>query len=143
MRRTGLLLGVLLGALAQGGCVERFLAVQSDPPGAAVYVDGEKVGTTPCEVSYVWYGTRVVLLELRGYSLVRREVVLNPPWWQLIPIDLVTDVLVPFTIRDRQLFSAVLEEAPVSQEQVDAVVERAAELRAQASASPATPSPKE
>lgn len=143
MRRTFLLLGALSGALSQGGCVERLLAVQSDPPGAAVYVDGEKVGTTPCEVNYVWYGTRVVLLELRGYSLVRREVVLNPPWWQLIPIDLLTDVLVPFTIRDRQLFSAVLEEAPVSQEQVEAVIDRAAELRLQATSEPPTPVRKE
>ena len=128
--RRGFFLVALLGAtLSQTGCVERLLAIHSDPPGAAVYLDGEKVGTTPCEVPYTWYGTRVVVLELRGFSLVRREVVLNPPWWQLIPIDFITDVLIPMTLRDRLSVSYVLEPAPVSPEEVDAVLERANELR--------------
>ena len=89
----------------------------------------EKVGTTPCEVAYTWYGTRVLVLELRGFSLVRKEIVLDPPWWQLLPIDFITDVLIPMTIRDRLSVSYTLEQAPVSPEQVDAVLERADELR--------------
>jgi hypothetical protein len=44
MRRAGLLAAALLAVLSQAGCVERFLAIHSDPPGAAVYLDGEKVG---------------------------------------------------------------------------------------------------
>src|SRR6185503_14144438 len=100
MRRLFLLAGLAAASLSQTGCVERILAIQSDPPGAAAYLDGEKVGTTPCEVSYTWYGTRVLVLELRGYSLVRKEIVLNPPWWQLVPIDFITDVLIPMTLRD-------------------------------------------
>jgi PEGA domain-containing protein len=130
MRRTFLLGGLALAALSQAGCVERILAIHSDPPGAAAYLDGEKVGTTPCEVKYTWYGTRVIVLELRGYSLVRQEVVLNPPWWQLIPIDFITDVVIPMTIRDRLSVTYTLEPAPVSPE--DAVLERADELRKRA-----------
>ena len=129
MRRSLLLTAVALAALSQAGCVERILAIQSDPPGAAAYLDGEKVGTTPCEVTYTWYGTRVLVLELRGYSLVRKEIVLNPPWWQLTPLDFLTDVVIPMTLRDRLSVSYVLEPAPVSPEEVDAVLERAEELR--------------
>jgi hypothetical protein len=128
MRRV-LLLATLLAALSQAGCVERLLAIHSDPPGAAVYVDGEKVGTTPCEIHYTWYGTRLVVLELRGFSLVRKEVVLDAPWWQWIPIDFITDVVIPITIRDRVSVSYTLEPAPVSPEEKDAVQERANELR--------------
>ena len=129
MRRIVLISAVLLGALSQTGCVERLLAIHSDPPGAVVYLDGEKVGTTPCEISYIWYGTRVVVIELRGYSLVRQEVTLSPPWWQLIPIDFITDVVLPITIRDRLSVSYLLEEAPVSPKEVEEVLERADELR--------------
>jgi len=132
MRRALLLPGALLALLSQSGCVERLLAIHSDPPGAAVYLDGDKVGTTPCEVPYTWYGTRVVVLELRGFSLVRQEVVLNPPWWQIIPIDFITDVVIPITIRDRYSVSYTLEQAPVSPEELEAVYERAAELRKRA-----------
>src|SRR5262245_61824530 len=130
MRRGLLLLAVALAALSQTGCVERIIAIHSDPPGAAAYLDGEKVGTTPCEVKYTWYGTRVLVLELRGYSLVRKEVVCNPPWWQLIPIDFITDVLIPMNLQDRLSVSYTLEPAPVSPE--DAVLERADELRKRA-----------
>jgi hypothetical protein len=129
MRRALLLSATLLAALSQSGCVERLLAIHSDPPGAAVYVDGEKVGTTPCEVRYIWYGTRVVVLELRGFSLVHQEVVLSPPWWQIIPIDLITDILIPITIRDRYSVSYTMEPAPVSPQEADAVYERAMELK--------------
>lgn len=129
MRRGIFLSAVAMAALSQAGCVERLLAIQSDPPGAAAYLDGEKVGTTPCEVPYTWYGTRLLVLELRGFNLVRQEVVLNPPWWQLVPIDFITDVLIPMTLRDRLSVSFTLDPAPASPEEVDAVLERAAELR--------------
>jgi len=132
MRRGFFLTAVALAALSQTGCVERILAIQSDPPGAAAYLDGEKVGTTPCEVAYTWYGTRVLVLELRGFSLVRKEIVLDPPWWQLVPLDFITDVLIPMTIRDRLSVTYTLDPAPVSPEQVDAVLERADELRKRA-----------
>jgi hypothetical protein len=128
MRRI-FLLGAAAAALSQAGCVERLLSIQSDPPGAAAYLDGEKVGTTPCEVPYTWYGTRLLVLELRGFNLVRQEVVLDPPWWQVVPIDFITDVLIPMTIRDRMSVSYTLDPAPASPEEVDTVLERADELR--------------
>jgi hypothetical protein len=62
---------------------------------------------------------------------------LNPPWWQIIPLDLVTDIVIPFTIQDKMAVSYTLETAPVSREEVDNVRGRAAELRAKAGADPA------
>jgi len=129
MRRLGVMAALLLGVLSQAGCVERLLAIHSDPPGAAVYLDGEKVGTTPCEVTYVWYGTRVLVLELRGYTLIRHEVTLSPPWWQIIPLDFITDVVIPITIRDKMAVSYQMEPAPITREEVDSVLQRAEELR--------------
>ncbi|HVR87319.1 MAG TPA: PEGA domain-containing protein [Planctomycetota bacterium] len=136
MRRTGSLIALLLGLLSQAGCVDRFLSINSDPPGAAAYLDGEKVGTTPCEVRYVWYGTRDLILELRGYTLIRQQVTLSPPWWQIIPLDLLTDVVLPFTLRDRMAVSYTMELAPVTREEVDTVLQRADELRKKSESDP-------
>ena len=129
MRRALLLTAALLAPLSLSGCVERFLTIYSDPPGAAVYLDGEKVGTTPCEVTYAWYGTRDLVLDLKGFTLVRQQITLSPPWWQILPLDFITDVIIPISIHDRTVVSYALDTAPVSQEAVDAVLERAEELR--------------
>ena len=128
-------MGRLLLALAPlclAGCVDRLISIRSDPDGAEVYVDGEKVGKTPVDVPYVWYGTREIMVEKRGYREVRERVALNPPWWQYPGFDFITDVLIPFTITDREEFAFTLERAPLSREEIDDVRRRAEETKAQA-----------
>ncbi|HEX7899136.1 MAG TPA: PEGA domain-containing protein [Planctomycetota bacterium] len=124
---------VLLAALALpllAGCVERLIAVRSEPGGADVYVDGERIGQTPLDIPYIWYGTREIVLEKRGFREIRERVALNPPWWQYPGFDLITDVVLPFTITDRVEFSFHMERAPVSREEIDGVLRRADETRA-------------
>ena len=124
---------VLPAALAVAllsGCVERLIAVRSEPGGADVYVDGEKIGQTPLDVPYIWYGTREIILEKRGYREIRERVALNPPWWQYPGLDLITDVLLPFTITDREEFSFHLERAPLTREEIAEVLKRAEETKA-------------
>ena len=118
-----------LGVRLLGGCVERLVAVRSDPPGAVVYMDDEKVGVTPCEVEYIWYGQRELVVELRGYRTIREVVPLNPPWWQYFPLDFITDVLVPFTLTDRVERSYRLEPASATEAELEKTLERAEELR--------------
>lgn len=118
--------------LLLAGCVERLVAVRTEPPGAGVYFEDEQVGTTPCEVPYTWYGTREVSVRLKGFAPVRETVPLRPPWWQYPPLDLVTDVILPFTLTDRVELRYVLEPAPGAGEEVRGVLERAAELRRRA-----------
>ena len=131
MRRR---LGPLLALALLSGCVERLVAVRTEPPGATLYVDGEKAGETPCEVRYVWYGTREIAVERRGYRPVREMVTLSPPWWQILPLDFVTDVLIPFTLTDRLEVEYVLEPATRTTEtDREEMRRRAAELREKAS----------
>ena len=122
------LAAVVVALLA--GCVERLIAVRSEPAGADVDVDGEKIGQTPIDVPYIWYGTREIVLEKRGYREIRERVALNPPWWQYPGLDLLTDVVLPFTITDRVEFSFHLERAPLSREEIDDVLRRAEDTRA-------------
>jgi hypothetical protein len=122
----------MLALLALTGCVERMVAIRSEPPGASVYLDGERVGETPVEIKYTWYGTRELIVEKRGYREIRRELPLGTPWWQIPPLDLVTDVILPFTIHDRTEVDLTLEPAPVTREELDDVLKRVAETREKA-----------
>jgi hypothetical protein len=125
--------GGILAVWALGGCVERFISVRSDPPGAIVTLDDQKIGPTPVEIPYTWYGMRLLSVDLPGYTPVRETIALNPPWWQFPPIDFITDVLVPATITDRTEFSYFLEKVTAQPDkELEAVKGRAAELREKA-----------
>ena len=122
----------LLAIPLLSGCVDRLMSVRSEPAGAEVWVDGVKVGETPCEIRYTWYGTREIVLEKRGYREVREQVSLQGPWWQYPVLDFVTDVVIPVTITDRTELAYTLERAPTTQEELLEVRARADELRRRA-----------
>jgi hypothetical protein len=121
------LLGVLPAAL--GGCVERVLSIRTDPPGARVTMDDRRVGASPCDVPFIWYGQRRIAVEMRGYQGVQELVVLDPPWWQYWGMDFLTDVLLPFTLTDQREVTYVLKRPEVSPQELEEVKQRASELR--------------
>src|SRR5688500_18698661 len=100
-------------ALLGSGCVERQLVIETQPPGAEVFVDGREAGRTgeglPLAVSFDSYGTRTIEARKRGFVPVRREVTLDPPWWQWPVIDIFTDLLWPGTITDERHVRLELE----------------------------------
>ena len=53
----------LFGCATLGGCVLRSLTVNSEPPGAMVYLDDELIGETPVTTTFTYYGTRKITLE--------------------------------------------------------------------------------
>lgn len=124
MRRFLLVLPLLLA-----GCVERILSVRSEPPGAEVWLDGERVGTTPAEIPYDWYGTRELTLERPGYRSITVSVELSPPWWQIFPLDFVTDLLLPFTVTDRTERHFLLQQERATGADAEELRQRAAELK--------------
>jgi len=104
LRGLALALALALG-LALGGCVSRKLFIQSEPPGAAVMLDGRRVGTTPWEGDFGSYGTRRVELEKPGYERRIETIEIAMPWWQYPVLDFVTDLLLPWTLSDDRLFT--------------------------------------
>ncbi len=102
---TATLVSLLLLALATPGCVERILVVRTEPSGADVYINGQKVGATPLEYEFDFY--LPMDIELRKYDARKGgyravHLVKDPkiPWYQYFPLDLVTEFLVPWQIRD-------------------------------------------
>jgi hypothetical protein len=113
--------------LAMPGCVERRLTIRSNPPGAQVYVDDYEVGTTPCSVSYTYYGTRKIRLVKDGFETVTLLQPVPAPWYQYFPIDFVTENLVPGHIRDERVVTYQMQ--PAMQVPRDELVARAEALR--------------
>ncbi|MCH2115500.1 MAG: PEGA domain-containing protein [Pirellulales bacterium] len=101
-----ILLGwALVLIVSQPGCVRRRLMVRSNPPGAMVYVDNQPIGTTPCATNFVYYGTREVRLVKAGYETLTVNQPIPAPWYQIPPLDFISENLVPRKIKDYRTIS--------------------------------------
>ena len=131
---------MLLAVVSATGCVRRRLTVRSNPPGAVVHVDNQRIGTTPCAVDYVYYGTREVRLSLPGYETLTVNQPLPAPWYQWPGIDFISENLVPARIEDARTVSFNLEPARI--EPAEQIIARGEDLRRQVTpvgAAPVTP----
>jgi hypothetical protein len=79
--------------------------VRSNPPGATVYVDNQAIGTTPCATSFIYYGTREIRLVKPGYETLTVNQPIPSPWYQIPPLDFVSENVVPREIQDYRTVS--------------------------------------
>ncbi|HEY6562943.1 MAG TPA: PEGA domain-containing protein [Pirellulaceae bacterium] len=97
-------LGVTLLILVTGqGCVRRRLTIRSNPPGAIVYVDDQRIGNTPVSTEFIYYGTRKLRLVKDGYETVSTLQTVKAPWYQIPPIDFVSENLIARELRDERI----------------------------------------
>lgn len=73
--------------------------VESDPPGALVYMNDQEVGRTPFRREFEWYGTYDVTLRAEGYQTLKQETPVIAPFWMWVPFDLVAELL-PIRLTD-------------------------------------------
>jgi hypothetical protein len=106
------------------------MTVRSDPPGALVLVDGEEVGYTPCAVDFTYYGTREIQLIKPGFETVTRLERLPTPWYQVPPLDFISDNFTPFKITNRHEFAYHLQ--PQRRVETNELLDRANSLRYEA-----------
>ena len=120
---------LVLVAVLVTGCVERKMIIRSDPPGATVFLnyDAALLSTTPAETSFTDYGTYSVRLVSKEHEELEAMAEVDAPWWSYPPFDLITELLVPFTITDLHEFDYKL--VPLSESLApDVLRERHAEL---------------
>jgi hypothetical protein len=87
------------------GCVSRRLTIRSDPPGALVELDGQRIGYTPVAIDFTYYATREISLSKVGYETLTVQQPVPPPWYQRFPFDFASDNFLPWQITNRHEFT--------------------------------------
>ena len=120
---------VALTLAATSGCgVKRTLQIDSDPPGALVYLNGDEVGRTPMRKDFLWYGTYDVELRKEGYQTLVKPAQVWAPWWQWPPIDFVAE-LVPLPLEDSHAIKYELSPITIEQADPEEILNRAVAMR--------------
>lgn len=122
------LIGLFL-IFCTSGCVTRRLTIRSNPPGALVYVDDYKIGATPVSHNFIYYGTRKIRLVKDGYETLTVMQSIPMPWYEIPPLDFVSENFVPGEIRDHRTITYQLTPQCVAQR--DQLLARAEGLRGQ------------
>ncbi|HVW39199.1 MAG TPA: PEGA domain-containing protein, partial [Pirellulales bacterium] len=128
--RPGWLAAVLCCAAAvcsSTGCVQRRLTIRSNPPGALVIIDQNTIGITPCSTDYIYYGKRHIQLIRDGYETLDDDRWIAPPWYEIPPIDLVSENFYPYEIRDERIIDYQL--TPLKVVPTQPLIGRAEDLR--------------
>ena len=110
MKRALLLLSAVL---ALGACVERKMIIKSEPGEADLWVNrAEAPVQTTHEQEFVQHGVFAIRLEKEGYFPLEERARVTTPWYSWPILDLVTDLLLPFTIKDHHEFTYRLTPVP-------------------------------
>jgi hypothetical protein len=128
------LLAASLLVTAASGCVQRRMTIRSNPPGALVYVDDYQIGTTPVSHDFVYYGTRKVRLVKDGYETLTVRQPFPVPWYEIFPLDFVTENIIPWEVRDERVVELAMQ--PSSSTPPELVVARAEQVRLAAGSLP-------
>jgi hypothetical protein len=138
-RRIGLVCCSAAIFAGTGGCVERILTVQSNPPGALVYLNGQEMGRTPVQRDFTWYGTYDVTVRHEGYETIKKNEPVIAPLYEWVPLDLFSELL-PIPIKDRHVLTYDLKPMPPATEISPGLLMRAGELKGELESShyPAT-----
>ena len=81
------------------------MTIRTSPPGARVYVDDYEIGSTPISANFTYYGTRKIRLVKPGYETLTVMEPIRPPWYQIPPLDFVSENLWPGKLDDRRALS--------------------------------------
>jgi PEGA domain len=121
---------MVLASSLLAGCVRRTLTITTEPPNARVYLNDEEVGRSKVTTDFLWYGDYRVTLRAQGYQTLETGWQIDPPWYQIVPIDFVAEVLWPGQLHDthERHFTMVEAQEPTSEE----LLSRADDLRRRA-----------
>src|SRR5271166_3592360 len=103
-RHLGILI-VLACTTMLAGCVERRFIVNTDPPGAILYVNGRPHSASPADDHFVYYGNYHFTLVKDGFETLQIDQYIAPPWYEHPVLDFFSENLFPWMIRDVKRFN--------------------------------------
>jgi hypothetical protein len=90
-----------------------------------VEISGVQVGRTPVTFPFTWYGDYEIILSLDGYETLVTHADITPPWYEVPPLDLFSEIA-PWTYHDQRFLHYELTPGePTPREQL---IRRADEL---------------
>ena len=120
--------------------MSRRITVLTQPPGALVEMNGKPLGTSPVSTNFTYYGDNEFKVSKPGYETA---VVLQPtraPWYQIPPLDFISDNFLPFRVRDHREYSYTLSPRNPLQELDEAGLRsRGENFRSQSQSGPVLP----
>ncbi|MDO4628922.1 MAG: PEGA domain-containing protein [Planctomycetia bacterium] len=122
-----------LTILTTCGCLRRRMTINSNPPGATVYVDGHQIGKTPVSTDFTYYGTRNIRLEMDNYQTMVVKQKVAPPWYEFPPLDFFTETFSANEIKDHHVWTYDLQQRTISSD--DQIMDRAKNMAFEASRS--------
>lgn len=134
VRRLSIAIVAVALVAVNTGCVERRFRIESNPPGAYVYVNNKSYGTTPVDVPFLFYGDYEIELQKEGYQTLKIKQPVKPPWYEYPVVDFFSENLVPLKITDQRPFCYDLE--PVLVPNLEILKAQGEELRMRASGLP-------
>ncbi len=116
------------------GCVERRFVVESNPPGAMVFINNVPYGPTPVDIPFLYYGNYDVQLVKDGFQTKTVKQMVKVPFYERSGIDFFSEVLLPVQLTDiRPLY---YELDPIVPPNLDQLKIDADDLRRQGKALP-------
>ena len=100
--RRGLALAVC--GLLLAGCLRQRLIIRSEPAGADILLNDQKLGKTPYDGAFLWYGWYRLTLAKDGYEQLDDRVLIESPPHLWIPLDLIME-LMPFPVHDTRVLA--------------------------------------
>jgi hypothetical protein len=113
---------------AATGCLDRRFVVETNAPGAQVFVNGRPIGPSPADTGWEYPGRYEFRVVAPGYEPLTECRLVKARWYDYAPFDFFVGVLWPFHVEDIRRFRFDLN--PARQVNVAEVEAKAAELRA-------------
>ncbi len=116
--------------VVSAGCVRRTLRITTEPPNALVFLNDQEIGRSEVITDFLWYGDYDVIIRKEGYQTLQTHWNIEPPWYQVVPIDFFSEVLWPGHLHDMHSRHFVL--SPRTLPTTEELIERAEETRKRA-----------
>jgi hypothetical protein len=111
------------------GCVERRFVIETNVPGAQVYVNNVPAGQSPADAHWDYAGRYEFRVVAQGYEPLRQVEHVRARWYDYPPLDFIFETLWPFHIEDVRRFHFDL--VPATQIRTDELLNDANNLRGQ------------
>lgn len=109
------------------GCIDRRFVVETNVPGAQVFVNGNPVGPSPADTGWEYPGRYEFRIVAPGYEPLTQCRLVKARWYDYAPFDFMLGVLWPFHVEDVRRFQ--FELSPARQVNAAEVEARAEEMR--------------